>query len=335
MKLLTILIPTYNRSTKLLRLLNQIELFINKDDRYLNLIEVIISDNGSNDNTSIILSDFIKNKNNFKFFLQNENKGFDNNIKFLYDIADSEFVWYFSDDDIIFENAFEEIINALQKQNPDILLFSFAQPKTNKILTFSAATSQYSTNEVNKIIELIASYPKLSIYVLKKYKITKENQIYLDTVISKGFYFLSLSFTIISLSKSPKITIITEQLASCDDEFNNFSIPPDIFLFFYETFEHPFVLKTSPNLHIEKKVLSYKNTLEYLFKIKEGHFIVNNMKEYDLYIKSFYFNGDILFRSPALLLQYILLKTNSVKLFSKYGKPIYNKLIKPFRKYYN
>ena len=154
MKFLTILIPTYNRSIKLLRLLNQIDFHLNRDENFSNLIDVIISDNGSHDDTFNIVNDFISSKSNFKYFLQDENKGFDNNIKFLYDIAESEFVWYFSDDDIIFENAFEEIINTLKKHNPDILLFSFAQPKTNKTLTFNASTPYYSTNEPNKIIDL-------------------------------------------------------------------------------------------------------------------------------------------------------------------------------------
>ena len=335
MKLLSILIPTYNRSNKLLRLLKQIDIYLKIYENYSNLIDVIISDNGSSDNTFDIVNDFIAFKSNYKYFLQQENQGFDNNIKFLYNVAESEFVWYFSDDDIIFDHTFEKIIQGLQVHNPDILLFSFAQPKSNKNLTFKSNSPLYSTNEPNKIIELIASYPKLSIYVLRKYIINNENQMYLDTIIGKGFYFLSLSFTIISQSKNPKITIITEQLASCDDEYNYFSIPPDIFLFFYETFQHPYVLKISPNLYIEKKILSYKNTLEYLFKIKGGYFKVTNMEEYNKYIKTFYFNGRILFKNPALLLQFILLKSRSVHLFNKYGKPIYDILIKPFRINYN
>lgn len=332
MKLLTILIPTYNRSSKLLRLLNQIDQYLNIDINYTNLIDVIISDNGSNDNTFDIVSNFMINKSNYKYFRHDENKGFDNNIKFLYNVAESEFVWYFSDDDIIFDYTFEKIIMTLQVYNPDILLFSFAQPKTNKILTFNSNKPLFTSYEPSEIIELIALYPKLSIYVLRKFKINNENQTYLDTIIGKGFYFLSLSFSIISLSKNPKITIISEQLASCDDEYNNFSIPPDIFLFYYETFQHPYVLKISPNLYIEKKIISYKNTLEYLFKIKEGYFKVNNMDEYNNYIKTFYFNANILFRNPALLLQYFLLKTKTVHLFQKYGKPFYDNFLKPYRK---
>ncbi len=333
MKLLTILIPTYNRSKKLLRLLNQIDSYLNDDERFSEKIDVIISDNGSIDSTKNDVTDFIKFKKNFKYFRQNENKGFDNNIKFLYDVAVSEFVWYFSDDDIIFKGAFGEIINSLTYKNPDILLFSFAQPRTSKELTFNFPSSSFDIIEVSEIIELIALYPKVSIYVLRKISIPLKDQNYLDTIIGKGFYFLSLSYSIISLSKNPKMIIISEQLASCDDEFNNFSIPPDIFLYFYETFKHPYVLKIYPKLYLKKKDDSYKNTLGYLFKIKEGMFIVNDIVEYDVYISKFQFNGSILFKDVPLLIQFILLKTKGVFFYYRFLKPIYDKIIKPMRKF--
>lgn len=332
MKLLTILIPTYNRSNKLLRLLNQIYFYLNKDEKYSRIIDVIISDNGSIDNTKDDVTSFIKFKNNFKYFRQSENKGFDNNIKLLYDYADSEFVWYFSDDDILFEVAFDKIINSLTRKKPDILLFSFAQPHTNKELTFNFPSSSFDVIKVSEIIELIALYPKVSIYVLKKISIPLEDQNYLDTIIGKGFYFLSLSYSIISLSKKPKMTIISEQLASCDDEFTNFSIPPDIFLYFYETFKHPYVLKMSPELYLKKKDDSYTNTLGYLFKIKEGKFKVDDIEEYDAYITKFQFNGSILIKEIPLLFQFFLLKTNGVFFYCKYLKPIYDRIIKPIRK---
>ncbi len=315
-----------------MRLLCQIDGFLNKDEKYKNCIEVLISDNGSKDDTAEVVKKFISSKNNYQLYLQGENKGFDINIKFLYGLANSKFVWYFSDDDILYDNAFEMIVNSLEQENPDLMLFSFAQPPNSLLRTFNFPNSHYSTNNISEIIESVSSYPKLSIYILRKIDIPEFDQIYLDSIVGNGFYFLSLSFTIISLSSTPKLTIITKQLASCDDEFNNFSIPPNIFLYYYITFQHPFVLKECPNLFKAKKITSYITTLGYLFMIKNGSIIVNNNYDYDAYIKAFCFRGSILCTKPFLFFQFILLKAGKVGIYNKYGKKFYTKFLKPLRK---
>lgn len=332
---ISILIPTYNREEKILSLLNKLNVFFESNKELKSFFEIHISNNGSTDQTANSVSNFIKEKDNFYFYNQNINLGFDKNIKFLYDQVKTDYLWFFSDDDIFYEEAFQKIISSVSIEKPDILLFSFAQPASNLKLTFDLPLPVYNTFDTKEIIESIALFPKLSIYVMKKINIPNDFQLYLNSIIGRGFYFLSLSYTVLSLSQKPKLTILPEQLACCDEEYNHFSINPDIFLYFYETFSHPFVLKYYPNLHKIKKPLSYINTLEYLYKIKEGKFIVNKIEDYDKYIKSFPFQWDVLLVNPPLLLQYILLKTKSVQLFHKYGKPFYDKLIKPFRKYYN
>lgn len=329
---ISILIPTYNRENKIIRLIKKFDNYFEKNKHLKDFFEIHISNNGSTDGTYQSLLNLIRGKEDYYLHNQKNNLGFDQNIKLLYDQANYQYVWFFSDDDIFYEKAFEKILNTLSLENPDILLFSFAQPSSNLELTFNFKDNIYNTQDKNEIIDLIALFPKLSIYIMKKVNIPQESQIYLNSIIGKGFYFLSLSYTILLLSINSKLSIIPEQLASCDDEYNHFSIHPDIFLNFYETFNHPFVLKYNTSLSKSKKTLSYINTLEYLYKIKEGKFIVNKIEDYDLYIKTFPFSGEILLLKPLLLLQFLLLKTNNVQLFYKYGKPFYDKVIKPIRK---
>jgi len=329
---ISILIPTFNREKKIISLLKRIEHFFDNNENLKSSFEIHISNNGSIDNTEHLVTDFIKGKKYYYYYNQQNNLGFDKNIEFLFDQVKTEYLWFFSDDDIFYEFAFEKVLNAVRIEYPDVLLFSFAQPASNLELTFNFQQTIHNTRDKKEIINLIPLFPKLSIYVMKKIVIPEENKLYLNSVIGKGFYFLSLSYTILSLSPEPKLTILSEQLASSDNDYNHFSIDPDIFLYFYETFQHPFILKYLPNLYEEKKTLSYVNTLGYLFKIKDGSIIVNDENEYDTYIKKFHFRADILYKKPFLLLQFILLKTGQVNCYNKYGKLIYDKLVKPLRK---
>lgn len=330
---ISILIPTFNRRDKVVSLLNSLNQFINSKSEYVYSYEIIISDNCSTDGTNEAISEFISDKFNFRYYRQTTNVGFDCNIKFLYDKSTLDYVWYLSDDDIVNEDALGIIISTLSSETPDVLLFSFAQPRENKNLTFNVNEPFENIFQIDDIVKYVAYYPKLSIYVLKRVGLNIGDNELLDAVIGNGYYFVSLAFSILSKSKNPQLTLISKQLASCDDDFKCFSINPDVFLNFYKTFEHPFVDLMGPNFIKQKMELSYVNTLEYLFKIKEGVFIVNDISFYNGYIKKFRFNSNILLTNPILLIQFVLLKLGWVKYYLKIGNPFYLKVIKPLRNF--
>ena len=74
--LLSICIPTYNRSEYLLKCLNSIISQPEFDDR----VEIVISDNCSSDNTELVIKDFIYSYPNIKYFRNTKNLVDENHI---------------------------------------------------------------------------------------------------------------------------------------------------------------------------------------------------------------------------------------------------------------
>ncbi len=119
--LLSILIPTYNRSERLkatiVSLLKMIE--FNK----LNEIELIISDNNSSDGTQQVLESFGDSISSFK---QSSNLGYDGNVSFLFTKAKGTFVMFLADDDILLESGFISLISAIRDNSTvDCFLLNF------------------------------------------------------------------------------------------------------------------------------------------------------------------------------------------------------------------
>lgn len=116
MKLLTIGIPTYNRKTYLQecieRLLPQVE--ENREQ-----VELYISDNCSNDDTSDFLKQIALNHPAVTYYIQPENLGAERNFISIFNHAVGKYVWILSDDDIVVDNGVKHILEYLEK-NPDL-----------------------------------------------------------------------------------------------------------------------------------------------------------------------------------------------------------------------
>jgi hypothetical protein len=118
-KTLTIGIPTRNRPEKLNSLLYNLYLIIsNRDD-----IEVYIIDNSDNYQTSKMISDEIRYKE-FKYFRNPQNKGLQYSVYRLIDLSSCKYTWILSDDEMVFEDEFINLLNVLNCNNPDIILFN-------------------------------------------------------------------------------------------------------------------------------------------------------------------------------------------------------------------
>jgi glycosyltransferase involved in cell wall biosynthesis len=113
--LLTIGIPTYNRISSLKNVILEIELQLSSLDGTFE-VEVLISDNASNDGTY----DFFKNNifpPNFIYHRQPQNVGFDRNVNSLFEYATGKYLWTLSDDDNISGNSIQIICNELSNHN--------------------------------------------------------------------------------------------------------------------------------------------------------------------------------------------------------------------------
>lgn len=110
--LLSIAIPTYNRSVFLERCLNSIFVQV-KEKNYP--IEIIISDNCSPDDTSDIVNRFLNEGLSLRYIRNGENKGADFNIAQCYLSAKGKYVLVLGDDDVLYNGAIEWIIRFLSE----------------------------------------------------------------------------------------------------------------------------------------------------------------------------------------------------------------------------
>lgn len=114
-RILTILIPTYNRSSFLIKNLNCLSSYIRKLS-FLNKVSILVSDNASKDNTAEAIKSFV-NKNsdvNIDFFLREKNVGLQANALFVLEKASTPFVMYMGDDDYIAENYLKDVVRTLE-----------------------------------------------------------------------------------------------------------------------------------------------------------------------------------------------------------------------------
>ena len=165
---ISFVIPTFNRGEKVLRLLQNIDTELSELSDYEKAnIEILISDNASTDNTKNLIKSFKSDNFCTNYFRQEINIGFDANCRFLFDQSSNDYVWFFADDDILLPGSIKTVIRGLEK-DPTILLFSFTQPPGSLIRTFNFENKFELITDPRLAIELIAKYPKVSLYIAKK-----------------------------------------------------------------------------------------------------------------------------------------------------------------------
>lgn len=122
--ILSICIPTYNRAEKLQQCLENIICQF-KNDGIENLIEVVISDNASIDNTTEIVKKFQESFNNIKYFRNEKNIGMDENIINSVVKANGKYCWHIGDDDFIQNGVLEFLVDFLSKKEVALLTVNF------------------------------------------------------------------------------------------------------------------------------------------------------------------------------------------------------------------
>jgi abequosyltransferase len=115
--LLTIAIPTYNRSASLSLLLDALAPQLAHEPR----VELIISDNASTDETPQIVASWRERGLLCRSRRNESNIGADANFIECYEMAGGEYVWIVGDDDIILPGALPEVLNWLEKRRWDLV----------------------------------------------------------------------------------------------------------------------------------------------------------------------------------------------------------------------
>lgn len=122
--LLTICIPTYNRSSYLKKGLQKLvhEVERNRAQHY---IEVLVGNNKSNDDTGNVLKYFRGRYFYIRYMTHKRNLGFSGNILKLIEGARGEYLWFMSDDDFIYKNALREIEKKIKQYKPSLMYINY------------------------------------------------------------------------------------------------------------------------------------------------------------------------------------------------------------------
>ncbi len=119
---LSICIPTYNRAPLLRENLNHLFRAVRG---YEDCVEIIVSDNCSQDATSAVVASFQKELPKISYFRYSQEIHVDDHFLQLVSRASGEYVWLFGDDDRLEPNAIEQVIGAL-KTKPEVRFCNFA-----------------------------------------------------------------------------------------------------------------------------------------------------------------------------------------------------------------
>jgi abequosyltransferase len=118
--ILSICIPTYNRAEKLQQCLNHIVCQFNNESTK-NAIEVVVSDNASQDNTIQVVKKFQESFDNIKYFRNEKNLGIDKNIINSVVMANGKYCWHIGDDDFIQNGSLKFLVGFLSKKEIALL----------------------------------------------------------------------------------------------------------------------------------------------------------------------------------------------------------------------
>jgi glycosyltransferase involved in cell wall biosynthesis len=115
---LTIAIPTYNRAILLDLCLARI---VDQAMRSSENIEILVSNNASTDNTRDVTGRYLSICPNLRYSENEKNQGPDFNISKCFELANANYVWIFSDDDLLLPRAIERIVPLLKRETLGII----------------------------------------------------------------------------------------------------------------------------------------------------------------------------------------------------------------------
>jgi glycosyltransferase involved in cell wall biosynthesis len=165
-KLLSIVLPTYNRINDLKKSLPN--LLKNIDDRCL----IIISDNHSNDGTWQYLK---KQKNkNIKIFRQKKNIGIAKNYYFVLSKVKTKYAMLSSDDDLVFGNYIKHCLKNLESFKNVSLIFNYKK-KINKTDDYFLNTESNIAKNFNLMATTVGMCFQIDKNVLKNFPTNNKN----------------------------------------------------------------------------------------------------------------------------------------------------------------
>jgi len=117
---LSIAIPTYNGAKHIRETLDSIVCQLNNINEE---IEIVISDNASNDNTPNIIKFYLDKYSYVKYFCNEKNLGADINIDLSISRSNGRYIWLFSDDDIMVYGGLKKVLSVIDDEESLSVIF--------------------------------------------------------------------------------------------------------------------------------------------------------------------------------------------------------------------
>ncbi len=156
---LTVCIPTFNRAEFLHDCL---EAFVPLVEPHG--IPICVSDNGSTDNTLAMLEDFRRTRYPLlSYQAATENRGIDQNMVDVVNMACTKYAWLFGDDDLPEPHAIEKVLACLRRE-PTLLIVNASTHNADLTETIEErrvrifVDRMYGPGELNRLLADTAAY---------------------------------------------------------------------------------------------------------------------------------------------------------------------------------
>jgi glycosyltransferase involved in cell wall biosynthesis len=207
--ILTIAIPTFNRAYYLNETLKQLHQELKFCKKYN--VEILISDNASNDNTKTVVA-FYKNNINLKYIRNRKNIGGDKNFAQCFNKAKGHYVLLLGDDDIFIDGALLKILKILEDKKSGVICIrpygfdndfrSEFPGQTGKIITFDKLNAFLF--KINIYMTLISSC------VINKHLISD-----IDASVYCGTFLTQVSLVIEAAKKANQNIYVSSYMIAC------------------------------------------------------------------------------------------------------------------------
>lgn len=206
------------------------------------------------------------------------------------------------------KGAISKIVNVLERDDPDVLLFSFFQPPGSTVRQFDYPEAVRLVSDPVSAIEHVLRYTKLSIFVIRKVDFDSSNWSVLDANLGAGWYYILLAFSVLQVSRNLRLAVISEPLGTCDEDYIAISYSPHPLLNMDKMVMHPFVMRNNPGLIKYYYRKGYYQAIQFAFAAKIGSLSPEYPEEYDKFIKRMEWRIPVLLKESRSFLQLIALK---------------------------
>jgi len=302
---LSLLIPTYNRAPRLARLLQNIEDELARSG-LAGRVDVLVSDNASTDATPQVLASFKPANFRLRSFRQPENVGMDRNMQFLYERATSEYIWFFSDDDILLPGSVAKVLEVLKSTSPDVVTCLTRQPPDILRSPPDFSAPAIILEEPARALEVLTYW--ISIYILRRVALAPREKQVLEPFLGTDWWFMALACSVLQRSPRPRLGLIPEPLAIFENQYRPVRFPPNTWAGYWKVYTHPFITEHAPQLLGEKRRFTYSILIYYLFAVQAELIAVEDRQAYEAAVRNLEFRPTWLLASPRNLFKFLLLK---------------------------